>query len=250
MQEKTSFVLQARTGSSRLPQKIVLPFFKKLSILELQLQRILTVFSAPKIIIATTNNKNDDAIIDIANKYNVSFFRGDEDNVLNRFINCANQYELEGIVRICSDNVFLDIQKLVELYNHKKHNTDYVSFSIDNKPSIKTHFGLWAEWVSVEALKRAQQSTNDSLYTEHVTNYIYGHPHQFKTKFIPIEIENDKTIRLTTDTVQDFEIQQKIFSDLFDKHQLNFTTAHIFGYLNNHPEFKSKMRQQIIKNEK
>ncbi len=250
MNKSCSLVLQARTGSNRLPRKTVLPFYQDLSILDIQLKRLLQVVSASNIIIATTNKNDDNAIVDIAKHHGVFYFRGDEQNVLSRFTETAKEFRLDSLIRICTDNVFLDLDDLLHLWKMPKHDFEYVSFSINHKPCIQTHYGLWAEWVAVDTLLKVMQKTTDTIYTEHVTNYIYAHPNQFKIKFVPKEIHNDNDIRLTTDTEEDFKLHQGIFSDLFDKHGFNFTTKHIFDYLNEHQELKIKMKQQIIQNEK
>lgn len=250
MKDKCSLVLQARTGSSRLPQKTVLPFYNNSSILELQIQRILTVFQPSDVIIATTTIIDDDEIEAIANMLGVNCFRGNEENVLNRFILCAKEFELTSLIRVCTDNVFLDIDKLKFLFETAKSDFDYISFKVDNTPSILTHFGLWTEWVRTSALTKVTELTDKPLYLEHVTNFIYNHPEEFAIDFFPLDLNEIKNVRLTTDTLLDFEIHQEMFADLHQLYGLNFTTKHIFGYLNEKPNLKSIMEQQIKENEK
>ncbi|MDB4710952.1 hypothetical protein OAF16_04405, partial [Flavobacteriales bacterium] len=105
---ETGIIIQARTGSTRLPNKIILPFYKEKGILELIVERINKYTDIP-IVVATTKNPKDDAIVKIASKNGVGCYRGSENNVLSRFIETAKKNNFKNIIRICADNPFLDI---------------------------------------------------------------------------------------------------------------------------------------------
>ena len=110
--ENLGIIIQARTGSTRLPFKMTLPFFNDRGILELLLSRLKKAGLADKTIVATTENVRDDIICNIARNAGVSYFRGSESDVLDRFIQAANHYYVSKIIRICADNPFLDIPAL------------------------------------------------------------------------------------------------------------------------------------------
>ena len=168
-----TFIIQARSGSTRLPNKILLPFYNGKSILDLMLEKLSSI-NGTNILVATTTNMKDDAVVNIAKKYNIAYFRGSENDVLNRFISAAEQYNAQKIIRVCSDNPFLDInsiKKLIETINENP-SADYISFNINGIPSIKTHYGFWTEYVTLNTLKKIRDLTDEPLYHEHVTNYI------------------------------------------------------------------------------
>jgi len=250
---KICVLIQARTGSSRLPKKIVLPFYNDQSILLILLNRIKKAIPPEiSIVVATTTSSADDAIVELCKEHNFNFFRGCESDVLNRFITAAEQFDCSAIIRICADNLFLDIDSLIILIDRfRLCKADYMSFITSNgNQSIKTHYGLWAEAVLLKSLKEVQSFTNESIYHEHVTNYIYEHSEIFNTEYIPIDpyIEAHSCLRLTIDTAIDFEIQKKIYSDLSDKD--NFTSYDIIKYLEDKPEIYKKMEEIIYFNKK
>ena len=243
-------IIQARTNSSRLPGKILLPFYKDENILELIIKRIKYATDIP-IVIATTQKESDNSIVKIAKNMKVDFFRGNEENVLARFIDCAKQYNFSSIIRICSDNPFIDTEDL--LYLSKQNSSyDYICFSINKQPTITSHTGFWAEKISLNALLKIQKNTTNTIYLEHVTNYIYEHPEMFNIKKNEISgnIKTNK-IRLTLDTKEDFIILKKIFSKIYKKKNgYNFTKYDVLNHIEKNPTYLEKMMENIKRNEK
>ena len=247
-----TFIVQARSGSTRLPNKILLPFHNGKSILELLIDKLKMV-SDTNIIIATSLEKNCDAVSDVAIRNGVCCFRGAEHDVLQRFIDAAENYGVERIIRVCSDNPFLELASIQKLISHIRSITDlpdYVGFSINGTPSIKTHFGFWTEYVTLSALKAVKSLTGDPLYHEHVTNFIYTHPDRFKIEWIagPQILDTHSDIRLTIDTEDDFINAQEIYRHLCSSSYP--TIEDIVIYLDAHKEYYQRMKTQIDKNTK
>lgn len=255
-----TIIIQARTGSSRLPNKMIKPFFGNQTILEILLRRLAQVKDTAhvsNIIVATTMNPLDDKIVSICQSENIPYFRGSENDVLQRFIDAAEYYNAEKIIRICADNVFLDISSLINLsliLNSSDH--DYISFKTrDGKPSILTHYGFFAEGVRLDALKHVAKNTKENSFHEHVTNRIYTSPDTYSVKLYPINdaimgLEDHKKLRLTIDTIEDFKIQKKIYSDLIQRAD-SLSPKTILNYLDNeHPEYYTIMEEIINANKK
>lgn len=245
-------IIQARTGSTRLPQKMVLPFYNKQGILDVLISRLQAAGFGNKIIIATTSNDRDNVINEIAKQKNVHCYRGDENDVLARFIGAARKYEVSKIIRICADNPFLDMKSLQALIESGiESDYEYVSFcTSSNIPTIKTHFGFWAEYTTLNTLERVALSTKEKTDHEHVTIYIYTHPNDFKLKLIPINPTlESKTIRLTIDTLTDFRIQQEIFRHIYDA-KPNFGISDVIEYLDLHSNLYEIMNNIIQQNKK
>lgn len=246
---KLSFIIQARLGSTRLPNKILLPFYKEECIIDIIIKKLST-FKDVGIIVATTTNSINDSLIQ--HLKDIKIYRGDENDVLQRFIEAAEINQVDGIIRICSDNPFLDIESLEELISKAKgSNVDYISFKIGETPSIKTHFGFWGEFVTLDALRKIRSLTKDSLYHEHVTNYIYTHPSEFKIEWLstPDYLRNRHDIRLTIDQKEDFLTAQTIYKKLIS-HKEWFGIREIIEILNKEPQLLESMKSQIKKNEK
>lgn len=252
----TFIILQARTGSTRLPYKMVKPFYHQSSVLDIILNRIKHEFGDGfnNIVVATTTNTNDDQIVKIALANDITVYRGSENDVLARFIDAAKSVGASKIIRVCADNVFLDTHELHKLYDILDSDTehDYISFrKSDGTPSIKTHYGFWAEGVTLRALKRVAKDTDESLYHEHVTNYIYTHPEEYSCQFLRIDplIESRTNLRLTLDTITDFEIQQKIYSD-FQAGNIKIIPTNLINYIDCRPTIYDSMRTVIEQNSK
>jgi spore coat polysaccharide biosynthesis protein SpsF (cytidylyltransferase family) len=256
MDQTLSFIIQARAKSTRLPNKVLLPFYHANTILDIIVKRLSAHFSGIPIILATTTNPADDIIETKYKKNNsIQVFRGNEKNVLKRFIDAAEKYKTEQIVRICSDNPFLSmtyLQTMIE--GHSKTLPDYTSFQFkDGNPAIKSHSGLFAEMVSLHALRKVANITLDPLYCEHVTNYIYSHPSSFKINFIPVpDILNsyiDK-LRLTIDTKEDFENLQKLYLSVLSKYGKNYTTEQLLTEIQSDMKLIAAMQEQILQHAK
>jgi len=247
---KTGFIVQARLGSTRLPGKIMLPFYKDECILDMLLKK-LEKFADVKLVVATSLSVNDDRLAEYLNHKNINVYRGSEEDVLQRFIDAAEANGIDKAIRICSDNPFMDEEGLEELINAVSNsNADYIGFRVNNKPTIKTHFGFWGEYVSLSVLKKVTTFTNEKIYHEHVTNYIYSHPEKFKIEWIetPSFLQNRNDIRLTIDTTDDFKTAQYIYNNL--KSNKDLSIKNIIFYLDNHPNLLSFMQKQINNNSK
>lgn len=247
-----TIIVQARSGSTRMPNKILLPFFEGKSILNLLIEKLKHVEDT-KVVIATSVNPNCDIIESVAKECGVVCYRGSENDVLQRFIDAAEENETSRIIRVCSDNPFLELASLKALAKkaQEEDDADYISYDIDGTPSIKTHYGFWAEFVTLDALKRVKAMTADPLYHEHVTNYIYSHPDYFNLKWIKGSevINTHKNIRLTIDTKEDFCNAQNIYADLC--HNINYPTIEdVVKYLDEHKLYYESMKKQIKKNNK
>jgi len=243
-------ILQARSNSTRLPGKMLLPFYGNQTILDIILNSLVLVFDPTNIILATTNNSSDDALFEIAQKMNVKVFRGDEQDVLKRFIDSADKFTADVIVRICADNPFLQAESIKELLNHfDASKMDYLSFRMkDGTPVIKSHLGMYAEIVSLGALKKAAQLTTDKTYQEHVTNFIYSHPDIFDVEFLslPDYIGGRNDVRLTIDTEQDFYLVQEIYCEIAP----NCDVQSIMNSIDLNAARIERMKNQISENSK
>ncbi len=100
-------IIQARLGSTRLPGKILKQFYGEKTLLETVISNVQKV-GETKIIVATSVNPNNDLLASFLQERGIPFYRGSEDDVLSRFIGAAEVNGFDGIVRICSDNPFLD----------------------------------------------------------------------------------------------------------------------------------------------
>lgn len=249
---RNGIVIQARTGSTRLPIKMLLPFYDGKSLFEVFLQRLVDGNFGVPIVLATTSKHQDDKLEVIANSCGISVYRGDENDVLDRFIQAAEFYNINYLIRVCADNPFIELSGIQELLNSNANlQYDYVTYMVQDVPVIKSHYGFWAEGVTLKALKTVVQLSDLKPDHEHVTKFVYEHPEIFSIKWIalPSEIAAMENIRLTVDTETDFQIAKKVFEGVYDSDK-KFTINQVIDYLKDNPEFLDRMEGQIINNQK
>lgn len=199
-------VVQARTGSTRLPGKVLLPFGST-SLLGFQLDALVAEWGE-QVVVATTTVAADDVVVEFCGERKQACFRGSEDDVLQRFIDAAEGAGASVVVRVCSDNPFLDpssIHAMVDLL--QRRDLDYCGYRLSNRrPSILTSIGFYAEACRLDALRRLAGMDVDAQFREHVTYYLYTHDEQFSVGWcdVPRGVETVMP-RLTCDTPLDYD---------------------------------------------
>lgn len=226
-------IVQARMGSTRLPGKVLIDIEGK-PLLEHVIQRVSASRLVQRIIIATTENEKDKAIISFARQRGIFCYAGSEEDVLDRFYRAAGRYNVDIIVRITPDDPFKDpeiIDKVVGYYLSHEEGVDYVSNTM--KPTYPE--GLDVEVFSFAALRRAWREAEKPSEREHVTPYIWNHPELFRLA----NVENDEDLshlRWTLDTETDLKFTREIYTRLY-KGQV-FLMKDILTLLNAEPELR------------
>jgi len=227
-------ILQARTSSTRLPNKVL----KKVNNKELLLyecERILKSKKIDKLIIATSIDKSDDAIEEFCLKNNLEVFRGSLEDVLGRYYHCAKNFKEKqnlqslNIVRITGDCPLIDpivIDEVIDSF--EKHNVDYASNTL-----IPTYpDGTDVEVFTYDALKEAYLKATLNLEKEHVTPYIRNSGEFKKCNLsAPSDFSH---IRLTVDEKEDFELIKIVLENLYPKNP-DFTYLNVVSYMSKNP---------------
>lgn len=186
-------------ASTRLPGKVLKPLAGKV-LLEHILRRAGMVEQQVQIVVATTDQLQDDAIVHFCQEQNTKVFRGSESHVLDRYVQCARHYSFDHVVRLTADNPFVDVEELDRLIlRHFETKADYTSSS-RNLP-----VGVGAEIFSFSALERSLKRGVLPHHIEHVNEYILEHPAEFHLEELAVPaVKNRPDIRLTVDTSEDF----------------------------------------------
>lgn len=249
---KDGILIQARTGSTRLPAKILLPFYGELRIIDLMVMNIQQTCPGIPVILATTDRPQDDVLEAFAAEKNILCYRGSEDDVLQRFIGAAEAFGIDRLIRVCSDNPFLRPDSFMQMFaEHDVAPADYVAFGFsDGRPTIKSHLGLYAELTTLAALKKVASLTDEKLYREHVTIYLYTHPETFSVRLldIPDELEKRTSLRFTLDTMEDFTLLQQLYAEFVETTDKSLPA--LLWLIDKHPECEVRMKENIKNNEK
>ena len=249
---KDGIIIQARTGSTRLHNKILLPFYGKQRIIDILIENIRQSCPDKRVILATTVRPQDDVLEKVAREAGIDCFRGDEDNVLDRFIRAAEAFGLDRFIRVCSDNPFLRPDTFQTFFDvSDETSADYIAYGFaDGRPTIKSHLGLFAELTATEALRRAASLTDEQLYHEHVTIYLYTHPDAFSVRLLPLpaELEGRQDLRFTLDTTDDFSLLARLYAEWYEGTDRSLPA--LLRTVDARPEYLEKMRENIRRNEK
>jgi len=193
-------ILQARMGSSRLPGKIFMKIGDK-SLLEHILSRLQSLKHDAKLIIATSTLLKDDIVCDFCRSHQTEYFRGSEQDVLERYYLCAKQFGFDHIVRLTGDNPFTDIEELDNLISfHLQAKADYThSFGV-------LPIGVGAEIFTFKALEESYSNGTKENHREHVNEYIQEHPELFNIQVLDVpSFKQRPDVRLTVDTEIDLQ---------------------------------------------
>lgn len=202
-------IVQARSGSTRLPGKI----FSKIgprSILEWVIGRLRAVSALERVVVATTSAPKDDQIESMASSLGIPVFRGNEEDVLDRFYHALEIFPSETVVRATADNPLLDTAMLDTMIGA------HISGGYDHTGMGGTlPLGLTAEVVSSSAIETAWRHAVEKPHREHVTPYIYTHPEMFRLFSLPAPPEiSGRSYRLTVDTAEDYNLMTAIYERL------------------------------------
>ena len=233
-------IIQARMGSIRLPGK-VMKMIKGKPVIHYLIERLNYSKTIDKKIIATSNSEVDDPIAQFCLNNKISFFRGSEDDVLDRFYQTAKHFNGDIIVRLTGDCPLID-PEIVDYVVNKFLNEDYDHLSLGSSYPE----GLDVEVFKFSALEDAWNNAKLKIEREHVTVYLWSNP----DKFINEIIENSKDLskyRVTIDEPEDFEVVKWIINNLYKEKDI-FHMKEIIEYLDSHPEV-FQLNQGIIRNE-
>jgi spore coat polysaccharide biosynthesis protein SpsF len=226
-------IIQARMGSTRLPGKVLLKVDGQ-PLLKFMVDRVNKSERVDKIIIATTTESKDDPIVDFCKDNNWSFYRGSENDVLDRYYQAAKLYHADTIIRLTADCPLIDaefIDKTIELYLNS--NVDYASNTCP--PDLKKYpDGSDVEVFSFTALEKAWNETTNLKDREHVTFYFWKRGKDFSTALLDNK-ENWGNYRITVDYPEDFIVVERIIKHLKSKNKKGSLTE-IIEVLKENPE--------------
>lgn len=210
-------IIQARTGSSRLPGKVFADLSGQPLIWHV-VNRLKYSKKIERIVLATTVNPKDDVLEQWAQDNKIDCFRGSENNVLERYYMAAKAYEADVIVRITADDPFKDpvvIDSVIE-----KLQTEQLDFSFNNNPPSFPE-GLDVEVFTMKALETAYRNSTDPYEQEHVTQYFYRNKPMFKQGNFAYE-DDISALRWTIDTDKDLEMAAIVYEKLYQPGKIFF----------------------------
>jgi len=234
-------IIQARTGSTRLPGKVLKEIVGKPMLWHV-IRRVKAAKLVNKLVVATTNKDDDKRVIEIAKELGVESFAGNEEDVLDRFFQAARKYKADIIVRITADDPFKDpviIDKIIKIFLKNQDKVDYVSNTI--KPTYPE--GIDVEVFSFKALENAWRESSSKFDREHVTSYIWLNPQRFRLVNVENESGDFSHLRWTVDTQEDLDFIREIYKRLYREGRI-FLMDEILSLLESEPKI-TKINEKI-----
>jgi spore coat polysaccharide biosynthesis protein SpsF len=228
-------IVQARTGSTRLPGKILKKMLDK-PILSLQMERMLAAKLPTKVVVATTHLKEDDPIEQLCISNDYDLFRGHPNDLLDRHYQAAKHFEADVAVKIPSDCPLIDpnvIDKVIQFYLDYQDTYDFVS----NLHPPTYPDGNDVEVIPIKVLKKAWKHAEKNFELEHTTPYIWDRPKKFRIGNVRWESGLDYSMshRFTIDYQEDFEFIKAVYDELYPIERI-FGLEDILGLLIEKPE--------------
>lgn len=223
-------VLQARMSSTRLPGKVMRPILGEPMIAR-QIERLRRARRLDRIVIATSDQPDDDVLAEEGARLGIPVFRGALADVLDRFHGAiAAQGERDQVVRLTADCPLADpalIDACVARQLESGADCTHVG------PGWSFPRGLDVEVVRVAALEAAWAESADPYEREHVTPFIYRRPERFRieavTRSPPLRY------RWTVDTPEDFAFVTAVYEDLYPRDPA-FTTEDVAAWQARNPD--------------
>jgi spore coat polysaccharide biosynthesis protein SpsF len=224
--------VQARTGSSRLPNKVLKPVLGK-PLLQQQIERIQRAKTIDRVILATSDLPQDDPLEELANAMGIGCFRGSETDVISRVCGALEAFNIEVHAEFQGDNSIPDpavIDSVVNFFLEHSNEYDYVTNALKTTFPPGLEVSVYPSGILFDANKRAATSE----HREYVGFHINQHPEIYRIKNIeaPASICRPD-LHLEVDTDEDFALVAHIYEH-FAANPL-FTIEDVVAYTDANP---------------
>jgi len=223
-------ILQARTSSTRLPGKVLKPILGR-PMLALQLERLRRCTRLDLVVVATSDQPDDDSVAELCEAEGTTCFRGSLDDVLDRFYRCALTYNAEHVVRLTGDCPLADpeiVDAVIDFYLEQQ--VDYAS---DCRPPTLPD-GLDVEVFSLKSLESAWREAGTPFEREHVVPFITDRPERFAIANWTWK-QDLSGLRWTVDEPEDLEFVRRIYGALYPANP-HFGFRDVLALLRENPE--------------
>ena len=229
---KVLCIVQARMGSERLPKKVIKPILNQPMIIY-TLNRLKKSKYIDEIVLATSQENKEEQLVDIVSKNGYKVFRGDENNVLKRFVDTYKKYGGDIIIRVTGDCPLIDpiiVDNVIAYF--MANNYDYVRLDVPETFIRGFDVEVFSAKTLLKVWEKVSSLDNSHRYKEHVTLYIYENPDKFKIGFVRGNEFYNKDYRLSVDTLEDFKLVETIFNYFQDEY---IEAKKVVKYLDQNP---------------
>ncbi|HET6463281.1 MAG TPA: NTP transferase domain-containing protein [Candidatus Krumholzibacteria bacterium] len=230
-------IVTARMSSTRLPGKTLLPLAGK-PVLEHVIESVRAAGVVDEIVVATSRNPANEPIVALAERCDVGCYQGEEEDVLERFIQVLRRWDYPHCVRLCADNPITDMETTARLVEaHLSGDFDYTCVR-----GLHLPLGL-TEAVSRRVLEVEDGEVGMDFRRESITIFIREQADRFRIKALaPDPFLNQTALRLTLDYPEDYTMLSTVFDRLYDGRPIDYRRA--LEFMRDHPEVAAINAQQ------
>jgi spore coat polysaccharide biosynthesis protein SpsF len=237
-------IIQAHMGSTRLPGKVLLDLAGE-PMLARVVNRSRRATMLHEVMVATTMKPADGAIVELCTARGWSCFRGNEEDVLDRYYRAALAHQADVVVRITSDCPLIEpgiVDRVVRDFLNLQPGVDYVCNMLPRRTFPR---GLDTEVMCFDALEQAWREDLNPAWREHVTPYVQRNPGLFRIHGVVNEVDYSN-MRWTVDTPDDLAFVRRIYEHFGHD---RFSWQEVLTVLEEHPEWveiNRHIQQEVI----
>jgi spore coat polysaccharide biosynthesis protein SpsF len=242
-------IIQARTGSTRLPGKVMYPL-DGLPALEHVITRTAHADSVDNVVVATSIESQDDVIAQYAPAFGADVIRGSESDVLSRFEHAVGQYDPEFILRVTGDCPLISPQFIdASIECVRTTDVDYVCAGL-NRTFPR---GITCEAFTSESFERVIEQSSEPRHSEHVTPYYRENPEdselynlESNELFEEEWLQNRTDLRLTLDEPADYQLLETVYREMGPDEILD--VVNVIQYIDNNglAEINEHVEQKTV----
>ena len=239
---KIAAIIQARMTSSRLPGKVLMDLAGKPA-LQRMIERLRESNQLNDIIVATTINKTDDPIVELCEKLNCNYFRGNEDDVLDRVLKTAQNFNVDVIVETTGDCPLIYWQHIDHLVGlHMKNDADLTTNILTR--SFPRGYDL--RIVDTKTLERVQLEVDNDIDKQHVLTWMYLNSkgkHNYKVQNWKAPMGQFRPdIEVTLDTPEDYQLINTLFA-MGQDYKLDLTCHDVINLIDTYPHIHQQVKK-------
>jgi spore coat polysaccharide biosynthesis protein SpsF len=235
---KVVLIIQARMSSTRLPGKSMMPLADKPLVYRM-VERLKNCKKIDEIVIATSDQSEDQVLVELAKELQVSYFQGNLLDVRDRYLKAAEKFQADFVIRIPADNPIPDsneIDRLIEF--HLDHNPTGFSSNLAQVNNSGYLDGVGAEIFSTKLIQESVSRSNSDIVKEHVHRNFFDYSTQtpvdsswcpIASPKAPAELQRPDII-LDVNTMDDYTKIKRIYDHLYPQDP-NFTTVDVINFI-------------------
>jgi spore coat polysaccharide biosynthesis protein SpsF len=235
---RLAVVVQARTGSTRLPGKVLLPLAGR-PLLERQLERLRACRTPFELIVATTPATVDDAVAVVASRAGAQVYRGHPTDLLDRHVQAARRARADVVVKIPSDCPLIApevVDRVLDAW-HERGEAEALAY-LGNLHPPSYPDGNDVEVMPLAALEVAWREASRPFEREHTTPFLWDQPGRFRVANVTWEtaLDYSKSHRFTIDYPEDYALIAAVYDALCTSSRPVFSLADILALVDQNPE--------------